>query len=203
MAEDRQKPFGYGRTRGRQMSAMSEEMLKQLKQFSFANVGVTKVSEIRFDPTLRELCEKNSCGRFNTNYAGPPLCGDVVDLIARAKTYEDAIVFQNIYELEDSFDIEGMDEAGIDFQRIAQKVKVMTQAVDKSSLFLGAGCCRICDRCAFLDKQPCRCPDLAYASLEAYGIFVSDLAQKTGMKYINGQNTVTYFGAILMHSNRL
>jgi hypothetical protein len=34
-------------------------------------------------------------------------------------------------------------------------------------------------------------------SLEAYGVNVSALASAAGMKYINGQNTVTYFGAVL------
>jgi hypothetical protein len=34
-------------------------------------------------------------------------------------------------------------------------------------------------------------------SLEAYGINVSELAKAAGMNYINGQNTVTYFGAVL------
>ena len=34
-------------------------------------------------------------------------------------------------------------------------------------------------------------------SLEAYGIHVSKMAEAAGMKYINGQDTVTYFGAVL------
>ena len=33
--------------------------------------------------------------------------------------------------------------------------------------------------------------------LEAYGINVSKLAEVAGMNYINGKDTVTYFGAIL------
>ena len=40
--------------------------------------------------------------------------------------------------------------------------------------------------------------DLAMSSLEAYGINVSVLAPQAGMKYINGINTVTYFGAVLL-----
>lgn len=45
--------------------------------------------------------------------------------------------------------------------------------------------------------EPCRFPDRAMASLEAYGVAVSELAEACGMKYINGQSTVTYFGAFL------
>ncbi|MBM3710008.1 MAG: DUF2284 domain-containing protein, partial [Actinobacteria bacterium] len=36
-------------------------------------------------------------------------------------------------------------------------------------------------------------------SLEAYCMNVSTLAELCNMKYINGQNTVTYFGAFLFN----
>ncbi|MBM3708346.1 MAG: DUF2284 domain-containing protein, partial [Actinobacteria bacterium] len=37
------------------------------------------------------------------------------------------------------------------------------------------------------------------SSLEAYCMNVSTLAGLCNMKYINGQNTVTYFGAFLFN----
>ena len=40
-------------------------------------------------------------------------------------------------------------------------------------------------------------PEEAVASLETYGGNVSKLAPAAGMKYINGKDTVTYFGAVL------
>ena len=52
-----------------------------------------------------------------------------------------------------------------------------------------------CPRCAKRDELPCRHPDEALSSLETYGVAVSQLAELAGMKYINGVNTVTYFGA--------
>ena len=64
-------------------------------------------------------------------------------------------------------------------------------------LHLGSGGCGVCKVCGKVDGTPCRFTDLATASLEAYGINVSALAKAGGMKYINGQNTVTYFGAVL------
>ena len=36
-------------------------------------------------------------------------------------------------------------------------------------------------------------------SVEGYGILVSELAQKTGVKYNNGAGTVTFFGAMLFN----
>jgi len=68
-------------------------------------------------------------------------------------------------------------------------------------LHLGAGGCGVCKTCAKRTNEPCRYPKLAMASLEAYGINVSRLAAAAEMKYTNGANTVTYFGAVLFSIN--
>jgi predicted metal-binding protein len=67
----------------------------------------------------------------------------------------------------------------------------------KEVLALNAGCCRICERCAYLDGEPCRNPDQAVSSVEAYGIDVIGLEKSAGIPYYNGKNTVSYVGLIL------
>jgi len=54
----------------------------------------------------------------------------------------------------------------------------------------------VCPVCGKRTGEPCRHPQQAISSLEAYGVNVSLLAQAAGMRYTNGQNTVTYFGAV-------
>ena len=64
-------------------------------------------------------------------------------------------------------------------------------------LHLSCGGCGLCERCARRDDEPCRFPDKAMASLEAYGVNVYQTTRSTKLKYINGQNTVTYFSLVL------
>ena len=45
---------------------------------------------------------------------------------------------------------------------------------------------------------PCRYPESMFHSLEGYGFDVHLLAEAAGIKYNNGPNTVTYFGAVLL-----
>ena len=94
-------------------------------------------------------------------------------------------------------DFEGMMEAGERHNRLtdALRAEIRKEPFPKV-LTLGAGGCRICPVCAMKTGEECRHPDRALASLEAYGVNVSKLAAASGMKYINGQNTVTYFGAV-------
>ena len=82
------------------------------------------------------------------------------------------------------------------FQKIIRNLAAGFSQKKEKVLLLGAGGCRICKTCSAVEEKPCRHPDLACPSLESYGIQVSELAQRCGMKYINGVNTVTYFGAI-------
>ncbi|HJA66742.1 MAG TPA: DUF2284 domain-containing protein [Candidatus Mediterraneibacter cottocaccae] len=59
------------------------------------------------------------------------------------------------------------------------------------------GSCRKCGKCTYPDA-PCRFPERTHGSLEGYGIMVSELAGQAGIRYINGTNTVTYFGGLLI-----
>ncbi len=159
--------------------------------------GSISTKDIPFAPSLLELCKMNRCGKYGKSYTCPPLIGDVETLIANAKSYHQAIVFQKIYLLEDSFDLESMLQGKKDFKALTKRIyQICVENLDDFCL-LGAGACDICETCGALDGTPCRFPDQAIASLESYGIQVSSLAERCGLKYINGQNTVTYFGVIL------
>lgn len=155
------------------------------------------VSRIPFDSGLRAFCEANLCGNYNRNYACPPSVGAPEAVIAQAKKYESALVFQTVSELEDSFDYEGMMEAAAKHNDLTRRLYEIVKQRYSSCLPLSAGGCSICERCAKISGEPCRCPDKTISSLEAYCINVSTLAGLCDMKYINGVNTVTYFSAIL------
>lgn len=161
------------------------------------NAADIKVSDIPFRREFRDACAKNTCGRYGTCWMCPPDVGDIDEMIARAKKYEHAFVFQYVGKLEDSFDIEGMQDAAKVHNDITQALVRELGPKLGDFIKLGAGACHVCERCARRDDMPCRYPEEALASLESYGIAVSELAALCGMKYINGANTVTYFGGLL------
>lgn len=173
-------------------------MLKEkIERLPFSKVSEINVSDICFEPSLIELCKQNQCGNYGKCYTCPPLIGNIENLVSKAKSFRNAIVFQKVYKIEDSFDIEGMDEAIKDFTKIVQSVNTICKSEPYDLLVLGAGGCRLCQKCGAIDGIECRFPSNVVPSLESYGINVSKLAQICGMNYINGQNTVTYFGGIL------
>jgi len=176
-----------------------EQLLNCIKQAGANNAAVIEVKDITFRPEFREACRQNSCGKYNTNWGCPPACGTIEEMMAQAQSYPYALVYQTVSLLEDSFDYEGMQEGKRYYNSVTEKVRELFAQYfpHKETLFLNAGACKVCGRCAKLDEQPCRFPEKRTVSMEAYGVDVSNLAKVAGMNYINGQNTVTYFGAIL------
>lgn len=160
------------------------------------------VEQICFDLSFRSLCEQNSCGLYGKCHMCPPDVGEADALVARAQTYSAGILYQNVYPLEDSFDFEGMMDARHDHSRCAQAIHDRLLALKTDGLLhLAAGGCGVCQRCTKLDDQPCRLPERALPSLEAYCVDVSQTAANAGLKYVNGPNTVTYFGLLLIGEN--
>jgi predicted metal-binding protein len=173
-------------------------LIDKAKELGAFNAGVMPVEKIPFDAELRKACEANYCGHFGKNWTCPPLVGDIDELIAKARQYKTALVYQTVSALEDSFDYEGMVAAKQRHVEITDKItEYIRQHHQAPMLQLSVGGCPVCEVCAGRDRQPCRHPEMALASLEAYGVYVSKLAQLCNMNYINGQNTVTYFGAYL------
>lgn len=178
------------------MSIALEALVQKALELGARSAGVVAVRDMVFDRGFRSLCESNACGNYGKSWMCPPDAGDIDALIARAKTFDGALVYQSVAALADSYDFEGMLRAGARHNRLARRIGRAFSAVPfAASLHLGAGGCRRCAVCAKRTGEPCRHPAQAMSSLEAYGIDVTQLAQKAGMRYISGANTVTYFGA--------
>ena len=175
-----------------------DSLISKALDLGASNANIIEVKDIALDRVFRDMCESNACGVYGKCWMCPPHVGDIDTLMAEVGDYEYALVYQTISELEDSFDFEGMIEAKKKSYPLGQSLRaVFSDAGISHVLHLGAGGCGVCETCAKRVDEPCRFPEKAMASLEAYGVNVSKLASASGMKYINGQNTVTYFGAVL------
>lgn len=174
-----------------------DAVLKLIQESEAHAFAIIDQTDIVYDYHFREICMRNSCGEYGKCWMCPPDVGDVNELMKKAQSYSYGILYNSVSQLEDSFDFEGMIEAKQKFNEIALKITDVIRGLDGDILHLGVGACGICERCAKKDNEPCRFPDRAIPSMESYGIFVAETAKKAGLKYINGKDTVTYFGIVL------
>lgn len=159
--------------------------------------AVIPVSQVVTSASFRDICASNSCGLYGKCWMCPPDIGEIEPLMAEIRKYDQGVLYQTVSTIEDSFDIEGMGEAGVRHAKVSQAVEEAVKTVLGKHLHLSCGGCRLCERCAKKDDQPCRFPDKALPPMEGYGIDVYNTCKGTELKYINGANTVTFFGIVL------
>lgn len=163
-----------------------------------SKAAILEQEQIVLSDNFREICESNQCGGYGRCWMCPPFIGDIHDLMNQVRQYPQAMLYQTIGEIEDSYDIEGMFEAGAVHAQVSQHIQeCLKPLLHTPFLHLSCGGCHLCETCAKLTDEPCRFPDKALSSMEGYGIDVYQTCISTPLQYINGQNTVTYFGIVL------
>jgi predicted metal-binding protein len=156
--------------------------------------GIISPHDVEFSPDVRKYCEE--CNGYGKSWACPPAVGTVDECRERAQSYDKMLIFSGKYDVEDSADFEGFMRGMKDFKTIANNVDEGLRSVISDYIVLGNEGCGVCESCTY-PNAPCRFPDKLHGSIEGYGVWVSKVASQAGVRYNNGSNTITYFGAVL------
>lgn len=115
--------------------------------------------------------------------------------------YSGGVIVQTTGTMADDFDLDAIRETErlhkTRFLTLARQVRCF----QPDCLPLTAGACTLCRKCAYPDK-PCRFPGKMLSSMEAYGLLVSDVCIKSGLKYYYGPGTMTFTSCILTEKGR-
>ena len=172
---------------------MKETFLETVQGRAF-EYAVIPTTALDFSHELLNTCTSNVCGKYNACWTCPPAAPVLEVQIKNILSFTSAFVFTTKGILDDSFDYEGMTKAKEQHDRLTAE---MHDRFGTSNPVFGAGGCTICQSCAY--PAPCRFPDKIYTSLEAAGINVTELSRAAGIRYNNGEHTVTYFSMILFN----
>lgn len=151
--------------------------------------------EIEFSERVREICRRE-CPRYGTSWACPPAVGTVEECRERCGQYEGAFVFTTIAEVSDIENMEETLSTRRGHEEVTGQIREIFRDCGFETLALSGDSCARCKTCAYPDG-PCRHPERMIPCVEGYGIVVPLLAQKAGIAFENGRNTVTWFGLIL------
>ena len=143
----------------------------------------------------RAMCEENKCQAYGKNWSCPPYCGTLDECTQQLKAFHQGILVQTVGKTQKRIDTKAyrrIEEEHLErFRQLTGKVKKECP----KALCLGSGGCRICPECAW--PETCRFPEKALSSMEAYGLFVSQICAANGIAYHHGDCTVTYTSCIL------
>ncbi len=178
-----------------------DDLIKDALELKATYAAMADTSKIKFHEDFRKACEKNVCRMYDTNWMGPPAIGPIDELMDKARQYKQGLLIQTVHKVSSSFDLKGMIKAAKIHEEIFRKIlhDIKSKYSLEDVLPLNAGCCKVCERCAYLDGEKCRFQDKALSSVEAYGIDVMALEKSAGIPYYNGPSTVSYVGLILFN----
>lgn len=151
---------------------------------------------LRFLPEVRSMCRADRCRSFGQKWSCPPGCGELELWRSRAAKYRSGVLLQTIGEREDSLDLEAAKEVSrrndANFYRLLARLHA--QGLD--FLPMGAGTCTRCAACTYPDA-PCRHPETLAPSMEACGLFVSDVCRSNALPYYYGDRKIAFTCCVL------
>ena len=174
----------------------TENMLLLAKEAGFSYAAPLAMEALVFRPEVREMCAADRCRSYGRSWSCPPASGSVERAKELASEYSRGIIVQTVGPVEDEFDMAAvhdlMKKHSKSFDTLVRQLRMFYP----ECMPMGAGACRVCRSCTYPDR-PCRHPERMYPSMEAYGLLVSDVAGRSGLKYNYGENTMSFTSCVL------
>lgn len=173
-----------------------KKWIETAKQLGFDEAAPLDPGILVARADVRAMCAADKCGAYGKNWTCPPAVGTLEECQERMRRYHTGLLLQTVGYMTKAVDSRCYRETE---RRHLQNLRALAREVRRvypDALCLGAGGCRVCKVCAF--PEPCRFPEEAMASMEGYGLFVTQVCRDAGLAYHHGQRTVTYTACILL-----
>ena len=174
---------------------MEQYWLTRALALGFSHAAALDISTLMPRQDIRDMCAADQCGAYGKNWTCPPHCGTLAECAARIYGCSRGILVQTVGKLEKSIDTKAYRRTEQQHLELFYRLSAEIRKEYPNALCLGSGGCRICRSCAF--PEPCRFPDKACASMEGYGLFVTQVCRDNGLSYHHGDRTITYTACIL------
>ena len=175
-----------------------DNVLSMAIDIGFDHAGLLDPATLELRSEVRDMCSSDRCRNYGRSWVCPPACSTLEEGRAEIGKYSSGILVQTTAFTEDDFDYETMQRAGELQQERITKLRHMLRENFPQILALGSGGCRLCGKCTYPD-EPCRNPELAIPSMEAYGLWVSDVCRKNDIPYNYGAGSITYTACFLIN----
>ena len=169
--------------------------IEKAKQLGFDTAVSVDPRSLLPREDVRAMCADNKCGAYNKNWTCPPAVGTLEECGQRIARCRSALLLQTVGHMRKTIDSRCCLETE---RRHTENLRTLAGELRREypeALCLGAGGCRRCGQCAY--PEPCPFPGEALSSMEAYGLFVTQVCRDAGVPYHHGERTVTYTACIL------
>lgn len=173
-----------------------EKAVRIAEECGMSHAGTFPVKILKLRTEVRDMCADNKCGRYNKSWSCPPACGSLEELQEKIKAFSWGLLVQMTGEMEDDFDVETIEETE---EKMKNSFRMLCDRLidgGETCFPMGAGTCTRCAECTYPDA-PCRFPEKVFPSMEACGLWVSEVCETAGIPYYYGKGTITYSCCVL------
>lgn len=172
-----------------------EEQLQELPLYIYSYIDP---KSIEFSPRIRHIC-KAECPMYGQTWACPPGVGEVDDCQAKCLGYEHCLLVGTITEISDGTNIEEGLATRPEHEMVTNQVRDLMREQGVDPYILSTEACAICERCAFLDGEPCRMPDKMHPCIESHGINIIPTLEENGLEFYYGSNIITWYSLLFFN----
>ena len=172
-----------------------QQILEKLQDLPLYVYDFVEPSALEFTGRVRWICE-NECPMYGKSWACPPGVGTVAECEKRCGGYNGCLMISTITEVSDIANIEETLATRSDHEKITGQVDEILRDAGVEPYILSTEACALCERCAYLDGEPCRMPEKMHPCVESHGINVMPLLEQQGMAFQYGENVVTWISLL-------
>ena len=169
-----------------------EQGLSELPLYAYHHITA---DDLEFADRIRWICE-HECPMYGKTWACPPGVGSVCQCEAKCRSYIACLMIATITEVTDISDINETLATRPEHEAITNEVGELLRQQGVEPYILSTEACALCERCAYLDGQPCRYPEKMHPCVESHGINILSLLDKLGLAFQYGENVVTWFSLL-------
>ena len=165
-----------------------EEQLAELPLYGYFYIDP---KQLEFSERIRWICE-HECPMCDRTWACPPAVGSVTQCRAKCLSYVNCLMIATTVEVADIANIDETLATRPEHEAITNEVRDLMRAQGVEPYVLSTEACAECERCAWLDGQPCRHPDRMHPCVESHGINLMPVLEENGIDFQFGSNVVTW-----------
>ena len=167
----------------------------ELAQLPLYYYGFVDPKRLEFSERIRYICSAE-CPMYNKTWACPPAVGEVKECEGKCKAFTNCLLVGTITEVADIADIDAALATRGDHEEITNQVREMFRAQGIDPYIPSTEACAVCDRCAWLDGEPCRFPERMHPCVESHGINLIPTLEENGLEFQYGENIVTWYSLL-------
>lgn len=175
--------------------ALLEQQLGELPLYFYTYIAPT---DLEYSDRIRYICTVE-CPMYGKTWACPPGVGEVDRCRDKCLSYSQCLLIGTIVEAEDITNIQETLATRPAHEEITNQVRDLMREQGIEPYVLSTEACALCQRCAYLDGQPCRFPEKMHPCVESHGINIIPTLEANGLDFQYGSNMITWYSLLFFN----